>query len=426
MEFAPFWQADATRPADLTTVEDLPGEADVLIVGAGFTGLHAAREIALAGTASVVVIDAVGVGGGASSINGGMVNYGLKAGAADVFEMYGPKLGREFWDLSLESINHVERVVGEEGIECNFNRPGSASLGFTERDLANFRAQQAWMAEKIEFPVDVHGPDSVRSVVDSPLFHAAKVEKVGAGLHPAKYVYGMGAAVARRGVTPVDGVKAVAIEHHGGGFAIKTSRGVIRAGQVLMATNGYTEAKPIKALRRRVIPVGSYIVVTEQLPVDLATSLIPDDRMCWTHRRFLNYFRRTPDHRMLMGGRQNLSTTLDLGESAKILATRTKEIFPQLDGYEIEYSWTGKLGVTFDLMPHIGKLDGVWYALGYGGHGVGIASLVGSHVGRLIAGTAERSAFAEIPHPTRLYYRDRTWFLPFAAPLYRTLDRLGR
>ncbi len=426
MELAPFWHADATRPADLTTADRLPGRADVLIVGAGFTGLHAAREIAMAGPLSVVVIDATGVGGGASSVNGGMVNYGLKAGAADVFEMYGPQLGREFWDLSLESIDHVERTVGAEGIECHFSRPGSAALGFTDHDLGNFRAQQAWMAEKIDFPVDVHGPDTVRTVVDSPLFHAAKVEHVGAGLHPAKYVYGLGAAVARRGVTIVEGVRATSVEARAGGFDVGTSAGPIRAGEVLLATNGYTEAKPIKALRRRVVPVGSYIVVTEQLPADLATTLIPDDRMCWTHRRFLNYFRRTHDNRMLMGGRQNLSTTLDLGESARILQARTLEVFPQLEGYAFEYSWSGRLGVTFDLMPHIGRIDGAWYALGYGGHGVGIASLVGSHVGKLIAGTADRSAFAEIPHPTKAYYRERTWFLPLAAPLYRALDRVGR
>ncbi len=426
MELAPFWWADAVRPPDLVTTDRLPAETDVLIVGAGFTGLHAAREIALAGEMSVVVIDAVGVGGGASSVNGGMVNYGLKAGAADVFEKFGPRLGREFWDLSLESIDHVERVVTAEGIDCNFIRPGSAALGFTDRDLRRFRAQQAWMAEKIEFPVEVHGPDTVRSVVDSPLFHAAKVERVGAGLQPAKYVFGLGAAVARRGVTIVEGARAKAIDRRTGGFTVATSVGSIEAGQVLMATNGYTEATPSKALRRRVIPVGSYIVVTEPLPHDLAVSLIPDDRMCWTHRRFLNYFRRTHDDRMLMGGRQNLSTTLDLAESARILEARTLEVFPQLADHAFEYSWSGRLGVTFDLMPHIGRLDGAWYALGYGGHGVGIASLVGSHVGKLIAGTSSRSAFAEIPHPIRPYYRERTWFLPFAAPLYRTLDRMGR
>lgn len=426
MELTPFWRADAQRPADLVTSAELPNETDVLVVGAGFTGLHAAREIARGSSSSVVVIDAEGVGGGASSVNGGMVNYGLKAGAADVFKRYGPDLGREFWDLSLESIDHVERVVAEERIDCNFGRPGSAALGFTERDLDNFRTQQAWMAEKISFTVDVHGPETVRSVVDSPLFNSAKVEHVGAGLHPAKYVYGLGAAVARRGVTIVEGVKVTAVERQGGGFVVGTTRGEMRSGQVLMATNGYTEAKPIKALRRRVIPIGSYIVVTEQLPAELAVSLIPDDRMCWTHRRFLNYFRRTHDHRILMGGRQNLSTNLDLAESARILQARTREVFPQLEGRSFEYSWNGKLGVTFDLMPHIGQLDGVWYALGYGGHGVGIASLVGSHAGKLIAGTADRSAFAEIPHPTRPYYRNRTWFLPFAAPLYRTLDKLGR
>jgi glycine/D-amino acid oxidase-like deaminating enzyme len=166
--------------------------------------------------------------------------------------------------------------------------------------------------------------------------------------------------------------------------------------------------------------------VTEPLPAEQAERLIPGNRMLWTSRRLLNYFRRTPDDRILLGGRQNLSVHLDLEDSARRLRRRIVEFFPELATTAITHSWTGRLGVTFDLMPHIGRIDGVWYALGYGGHGVGIGTYLGSEVGGLISGELSRSPFAEIEHPRRWYYRSHPWFLTPAAWGYRALDRLGR
>ncbi len=140
----------------------------------------------------------------------------------------------------------------------------------------------------------------------------------------------------------------------------------------------------------------------------------------------MNYFRRTPDNRILLGGRNKLTTKSDLLESAHILRQTTVGIFPELDKAEFTHSWTGRLAVTFDLMPHIGQIDGVWYAMGYGGHGVGIGTYVGTEVGKLLAGEIDSSPFAEIPHPTRWFYRKRPWFLPLAASWYRFLDWIGR
>jgi glycine/D-amino acid oxidase-like deaminating enzyme len=374
----------------------------------------------------VVVVDAGGVGAGASSVNGGMVNYGLKASTTQVYKTFGPELGREFWDASLASIDLVEALVDIEDIDCNFVRGGAAELGYTDRDLTGFRHESDWMKEHLDFATDVYGPDRVDEIVGSGTFHCALVDHVGAGLQPARYVAGLAVAAERRGAVIVDHAGVGRVSRTTTGFQILTSKGRISAGQVLYATNGYTNAALNPELRRKVIPVGSYIVVTEPLSADLAERLIPHRRMLWTSRRFLNYFRRTPDDRILMGGRNNLSTDLDLEASAATLRRTTLDIFPELRDVAFTHSWTGRLGITFDLMPHIGRLDGAWYALGYGGHGVGIATYIGTEVGRLIAGAQDRSPFAEIPHPTRPYYREKTWFLPFAAPWYRFLDRIGR
>ena len=128
---------------------------------------------------------------------------------------------------------------------------------------------------------------------------------------------------------------------------------------------------------------------------------------------------------MLWGGRNDLSTDLDLDRSASILRTQLVRAFPQLEGVPLTHSWTGKLGITFDLMPHIGRIDGVHYALGYAGHGVAIASYVGTEAGKLLAGEISSSPFADIPHPTRFFYRNEPWFLPLAARYYRFRDWLS-
>jgi len=418
----PFWREDAPLPHH---DGPLPGQADVAIIGAGFTGLNAAREIAAAGL-SVVVVDAGTVGAGASSVNGGMVNYGLKAATNKVYKSFGPELGREFWDASLDSIDLVERLIDEENIDCSFVRGGAAELGYSDKDLAEFSSEAAWMEENLDFKTDLYGPDRIGEIVGSDAFHCALVDHAGAGLQPAKFVAGLAAAAERRGAVIVDNARVLRVSRTTSGFQVLTERGRLVCGQVLYATNGYTEKTPSQALRRRVIPVGSYIVVTEPLGADVAERLIPKRRMLWTSRRFLNYFRRTPDNRILMGGRNNLSTDLDLDESAATLRTTTLETFPELADAAFTHSWSGKLGITFDLMPHIGTIDGAWYALGYGGHGVGIATYIGTEVGQMIAGTLDRSPFAEIPHPTRPYCREATWFLPLAARWYRFLDTIGR
>jgi len=418
----PFWLDDAPL---LHHDVELPPQTDVAIIGAGFTGLNAAREIASAGK-SVVVIDAGAVGAGASSVNGGMVNYGLKASTSKVYKRYGPELGRELWDASLASINLVEQLVRDENIECGFARSGAAELGFNTKDLEELRGDQSWMLQNVGFKTDLFGPEDMPAVVGSESFHCAMVDQVGAGLQPSKYVQGLAGAAERRGATIVGEARVLSVSRNTSGFQLLTEKGKISSGEVLYATNGYTERRPSPMLRRRVIPIGSYVVVTEPLPADLAERLVPRNRMLWTSRRLINYFRRTPDDRILMGGRNNISTDLDLVESAGILRNTTIEIFPELRDFEFTHSWGGKLGVTFDLMPHIGRIDGAWYALGYGGHGVGIATYVGTEVGRLIGGKLDRSPFAEIPHPTRPYYRDTPWFLPMAARWYRMLDAIGR
>jgi glycine/D-amino acid oxidase-like deaminating enzyme len=422
MKTTSFWTDDFPRPTGLSS--SLPSEADVVVVGAGVTGLAAARRLASAG-ASVVVLDAGRVGGGASSVSGGMVIYGLKAGQRRVIELVGDRLADELWQASLASIDLVERIVRDDGIDCDYSRAGAAALGFHARDAADLRTQGEWLQATVGFSTEFVDRASIGTVVGGSRFVAALIDGVSAGVHPAKYTYGLAGSSARAGAILVEGAEVTGLHNGGARWVVTTSRGTIGATDVLMATNGYTGTQ-FKTLRRGIVPIGSYSVVTEPLDAGLAAELIPEGRMLWTHRRFLNYFRMTPDRRLLMGGRANLSPDLDLRRSGEILRETVVDFFPELAGTAVTHSWGGRLGVTFDLLPHIGRIDGVWYALGYGGHGMGIGTYLGHEVAGLLAGELNRSPFAEIEHPHRFYYRKRPWFLPAAAALYRFLDRIGR
>jgi glycine/D-amino acid oxidase-like deaminating enzyme len=423
MQPVPFWIDDFPRPEDLP-VAGLPDEAGVVVVGGGVTGLTAARRLARAG-ADVAVVDAGVIGAGASTISGGMAIYGLKAGVAETMNRHGRDLGLEMWQASLDAVDLVDRIVTTEAIDCDFHRSGAVELGYADRDRNAFAKESAWMAEELGFDTRLVSGSEMASVVGSRRFEAALVDDFSGGLHPAKYTYGLAETAARAGATLVEHAAVLGITRDGSSFVVRTALGSVRAGEVLVATNGYT-GDLVPGLRRRIVPVGSYIVVTEPLSPEVAAEVVPEGRMLWTARRFLNYFRLTPDGRLLMGGRHNLSTDLDLAESARDLRSTILDFYPQLAPYEITHSWSGRVGVTFDLQPHITRFDGVWVAAGYSGHGMATGTYLGDEVGGMMAGDVERSPFADIPWPGKWFYRKRPWFLPAAALLYRQMDRMGR
>lgn len=419
----PFWTEDFPRPADLTTSPQ-PGRVDVAVVGGGVTGLAAALRLARSG-ATVAVIDAGEIGAGASTISGGMTIYGMKAGTHQTIRRYGRDLAIELWQASLDSIDLVEKLVVDEDISCDFVRNGAAELGYTNRDGAGFQAESTWMRRELGFETEFVPRERLSDVIGSKRFSAALVDSFSGGVHPAKYTFGLAEVAAAAGVMLVENLAVLGIDRAGPRHAVRTPRGVVEADQVLLATNGYRD-DVVPEFRRRVVPVGSYIVVTEPLPLDVRAEVNPRNLMMWTARRFINYFRLTPDGRFLMGGRQDLTTDLDLARSAEVLRRTIEDFHPQLAGAEITHSWSGKVGVTFDLHPHITDYDGVWVAGGYSGHGMATATYVGYEVAGLMTGELERSPYADIPFPSRWFYRKKAWFLPAAAMLYRGLDRFGR
>jgi glycine/D-amino acid oxidase-like deaminating enzyme len=424
VKLVPFWTDDHPRPADLGAAQ-VPSESDVVVVGSGYTGLSAARELAMLGK-SVTVVDAGDIASGASSINGGQVNYGPKASAKRVFEQHGPALGRRIWDASMAAIDAVEELVSDEDIACDFSRPGAVELAYRASDFDDLVAESRWMAHYLDFETEPIPQARMDEVIDSDHFACALVDFSGGSLHPAKYAFGLAGATAERGASLVGNAEVTAIERRGAGFTVTTGKGTVRTGAVIMATNGYTSSGLVPGLRRQIVPVGSYQIATEPLGEATAERLLPKRRNAWTARRLLNYFKRSPDDRILFGGRHTLSTGRELMRSAIDLRASLLQVFPELEDAEITHTWSGTVGVTFDLLPHIGTIDGVWYAMGYSGHGVGLSTYLGREVGRIVGGAQDGCVFSEIDPATRFFYRNHPWFLPFAARLYDTLDYFGR
>jgi len=418
-----YWLETAAADPGVPTF-DLPTRTDVAVVGSGYTGLHAALELRRAGV-DVTVLESETIGWGASSRNGGMVTPGLKAPLKKIVRMYGLETARKFWTWSLEAIEHVARTVREHAIDCDWRRDGHLSLAYKPSHYAGYAEIVQWRRDVFGYTGDILvPPDRLRTEIGTSSYYGAIADDVSGGLNPAKYVFGLARAAARSGACLVERAAVHRIERVGKKFRLHTSKGEIEAGEVLLATNGYTTG--LRAgIRSGIFPVGSYIIVTEPLSPELQAEVSPKGRMFYDTKYFLNYFRLTPDGRMLFGGRNRLTTHLDLLESAALLHGRMLEVYPQLEGIPITHSWTGRLGITFDLMPHLGRIDGIHYAYGYAGHGVSIAGYLGAEAGAVLAGARSSSLFSEIRHPRNpVAHLDRL-FLPFVSAYYRVLDRLS-
>lgn len=423
MKQAAFWVEDHPRPQGLTS--ELPAETDYLVVGSGLTGLSAALRLVSSGR-DVTVVDSREIAGGASAINGGMVSPDVKAGIRTVFERYGPDVGHEMWSSTVGSLELVREQANRPGIDALIHDHGMAALGRGTRRQRVFEGSVRWYRDQLGVDWEVLSNGDVDKVVGGGYFDTAIYEPEGFGVHPARLAFGLAAEVASLGVRLVDHCEAMSMERAGTAHHVETGKGPIRAGTVIIATNGYTTGRPLRSLERLVVPIGSYIIVTEPIGRDRAEAIFPGGAMTYSKRRLLNYMRRTHDDRILLGGRRSLHPDLDLEESAADLRRVLVRYWPDLADAAITHVWGGKLGIPFDLTPHIGRVEGAWYAMGYAGHGVGLACQLGHELAGMLLGEDPPSVYSRIAHKGRFYYTGgRAWFLTPASYLYRTLDKIG-
>ena len=312
----------------------LPESVDVAVIGAGFTGLSAARTLARRG-AKVAVLEAESIGWGASSRNGGMVLSGLKLGVNKLISLYGREKTQQMYASSLQSIDCVEQIVREENIECNFSRCGHLEVACKQKHFDDYARQVEVIAREFNHHLRVVPRNELRSEIGSDIYFGGMVDEISAGVNPARYVAGLARAAQRAGAAIYEGTRVQQIERASNnghpGWSVRTSRCMMRARDVMIATSGYT-SKTTPALQKKIIPIGSYIIVTEVLPEALAHELSPRNRMIYDSKNYLYYYRLTPDRRMLFGGRAAFfpETGDSIRRSAEILRRGMIDVYPPL------------------------------------------------------------------------------------------------
>jgi glycine/D-amino acid oxidase-like deaminating enzyme len=420
----------------LTTVEmpgtdasrALPDAADVAVIGAGFTGLSAARALAQKGV-KVIVLESETIGWGASSRNGGMVLTGMKLGVNQLISMYGRERTQRMYAASLASIDCVEQIVREEKIACDFSRSGHLEVACKQAHFDDYARQVEVIKREFNHELKIVSRSELRTEIGSDIYYGGMVDETSVGLNPARYVAGLGAAGLRAGACVFERTRVERIEREARqgtqGWKLTTSRGTAWARNVFVGTSGYT-GKATPSLQRKIIPIGSYIITTEVLPDVLAHELSPRNRMIYDSKNYLYYYRLTPDNRMLFGGRAAFFPESEdtVRRSAEILRLGMIDVYPQLRDTKVEYVWGGTLDFAFDIMPHAGQMDGMYYAVGYAGHGVAKATYQGQLMARQIAGENPDNPFDGIPFPGAPLglYNGKPWFLPLAGAYYKFLD----
>ncbi len=403
----------------------VPAQVDVAIVGGGYTGLSAARELAKRG-ASVAVFEAHTFGWGGSSRNGGMVLTGLKLGAGKLVKQYGLRTARDLFCTSLNAIKYVETLIGDEHIDCDFLRCGHLELAWKPSHFAAYQHEAEIFARDFQHPVKIIEKANLRSEIGTDLYHGALLDEASAGVNPAKYAAGLVRAASRAGAQLFEQAPVTEIAKDAAGYTVETAKGTLRARDVIAATNGYT-SKLTPYLNKRIIPIGSYIIATEPIGDALASEVSPTRRQMFDSKNFLYYFRLSADNRLIFGGRAGFlpETPTTVRESAVILRRGMLEVYPQLQDVKVDYAWGGTLGFSFDLLPHAGRTDnGVHYALGCGGHGVALLTYLGACVAKRILGERVDTPLLTLPFPTAPLglYDGNPWFLPLAGAYYKILD----
>jgi len=422
-----YWLDTVTAPP-AQSPRDLPDDIDVVVVGGGFCGLSAARSLAKRGV-RVALLEAETLGWGASSRNGGMVLTGMKLPVPRLIKRYGRDTVRKMYAASLESIECVEHIVREENIDCSFSRCGHVEVACKQAHFDDYEESAALIKSEFNHELRIIPRNELRAEIGSDTYWGGMVDETSAGLNPAQYVAGLGLAAQRAGACLFDytRVTSVALEQDKGAgkFRVQTSKHAVTAREVILASGAYTGvATP--ALQKKIIPIGSYIIATEVLPSDLARELSPRNRMIYDSKHFLYYYRLTPDNRMLFGGRAAFfpETENTVRRSAEILRGGMIDVYPQLRDTKVEFVWGGTLDFTLDVMPHAGKIDGMYFAAGFAGHGVAAATWFGAKLAGLICGEPNDIPFDGIKFPAApLGLRSgNTWALPLAGAWYRILD----
>jgi gamma-glutamylputrescine oxidase len=422
-EYPPSWYAASTtlpapRPA-------LQGDvaADVVILGAGYTGLWAAKTLATAGL-KTIVLEAHRAGWGASGRNGGQVGTGFNRGQRELERRMGAGPARAVWDLAEEAKAQLRAFCASHAPEAAY-LPGVAHGEYSASEAGEVRAEVDHLAGAYGYDqIDILPPDDFRALVRSPLYQGGILDRGAGHLHPLRYALALARAAEQAGAVIHEGSEVTTIDH-GARVILRTAQGRVTAGHAIIAGNGYLPNIEGK-IAARVMPINSFIAATEPLP-DRWQDVLAQDIAVADSKFVVNYYRFSEDRRFLFGGRESYG----LGFPRDIrgpLEARMLSLFPQLQGVRIDHVWGGTLGITMSRLPHLARIaPNVLSGAGFSGHGVALAGIAGRAMAEAVIGQAGRfDALARLPVPA--FPGGATFRAPLltlAMTWYALRDRLG-
>jgi glycine/D-amino acid oxidase-like deaminating enzyme len=415
----PYWW-EAYQPTPLPQT-DLPTAADAIIIGAGYAGLATALELARNGR-HCLVLDAHEPGFGGSSRSGGQVSGGVNVGKRMIRKPLSRAEATPLLNEAADAFTHIEKLIIDNNIDCGWHKNGYFLGAWCQSHFNAMKKKIEVFNDEAQSDAFLVTRDQQRSEIGSDYYFGGMVVSRAAHLHPALYFKGLLDLAQKAGIAIASNTPVTKLIERNGVWEATTSRGTIRAKDVVIATNGYTgDLTP--RLKRRIVPVGSYIIATEELPDDIIRTLIPNNRAVADSRRVLTYYRLSPDRkRLIFGGRARFSLS-DPIETAPLVYQLMLDRFPQLKGTKITHAWTGNVAFTFDELPHTGKQDGLHYALGCNGSGIAMMTWLGHQSARRVLGHANSpSAFDQSDFPTLPFYSGNPWFLPLVGASFRMMD----
>lgn len=422
-QYVPYW-TDTTTPFAGADPGELEGTVDVAVVGGGFTGLSAALALAHRG-ASVVVLEMGKIVSQASGRNGGHVNNGTSVDFGGLAASRGLPVATALYQAYDSAVETVERIVQEEQITCSFRRSGKIKVASKPAHYEKLARSFELLQQGTDTDTRLIPPSRTREEVGSDMFHGGLVHERSAQMHMGRFGAGLADAARRRGVRIFESAAVTAMVREAGGHRITTPRGDVLARQVFLAT-GPSRKGPFGWIRRRVIPVGSYVLATEPLTQAQLDDIMPTRRNATTTLNVGNYFRISPDDRLIWGGRARFALPgpgSDI-KSGRVLEAGLNEVFPQLGKPRIDYCWGGVIDLTKDRLPRAGERDGVHYAMGFSGHGTQMSVHIGQLIARRMAGEKLANPLGGLDWPAIPGHFGSPWFMPLVGAYYRLQDRL--
>ncbi len=400
-------------------------DVDIAIVGGGFTGLSAALHAAELGR-SVCVLEAETVGFGASGRNGGQVNPGLKHDEATLAARFGES-GRGLYRLGQEGPDFLAELIARKRLDCRFERNGLFRLAHNEVALRTVREAAAALRKTGVAAEDLDAA-AVAARVGTDRYPGGLYDPRGASVHPLDLSQELARAAEAAGAAIFTQSPALTLQRSGDGWRIATPAGAARARKVLVATNAYSDGL-VPELAHSLLPVNSFQIATEPLGA-LGETILPGRQAVYDSRRLVLYFRKSPDGRLMIGGRASFSSSRTTsGKVADYSALRgvLGGIFPQLADAPIAYSWTGLVGITLDYLPHYHALpDDLHVMVGYNGRGVALSHRAGAWLGRKLAGSPEPFEIPSVPISPIPFHGWRETILNLGMQWNRVLDAFGR